>query len=208
MVPGVELIFVRHGLPEHVVTRDGSPADPSLSLIGHQQAEAVADWLGGERLDAIYVSTLRRAKQTAAPIESVTGLVAAIRAGIAEFDSSSNRYVPSEELKRIDYEAWKNFMSSAIPLEEDPIEFKRLVVATVGEITAEHPGERVAVVCHGGVINAYFSYVLGRPEREIFFCNVDYTSISRVLVASSGERSVLSLNETSHIRHLPHPRHS
>ncbi len=207
IVPDVELIFVRHGLPQHIVTDDGTPADPPLSELGHEQARHVADWLAGEDLHAIYVSNMNRARETAAPLEAVTGLTAQIRPGIAEFDRNSHSYVPIEELKRTDYETWKNFMADGGPREEDPAEFQKLVIETVTDIVANHRGERVAVVCHGGVINAYTSDVLNRAPGDIFFCNVDYTSISRVMVASTGERSLLSMNETGHIRHLPHPRH-
>jgi len=204
----VELIFIRHGLPEHVVRSDGAPADPRLSPLGHEQASAAADWLAAEPIDAIYTSTMNRARETAAPLERATGIQAEVRSGIAEFDRNSSSYVPMEELKRTDYDAWKNFMADSGPRAEDPADFQRLVVATVAEIVEAHRSQRVAVVCHGGVINAYCSHVLGRPDGDIFFCNVDYTSVSRVMVASTGERSLLSLNETGHIRHLPHPRHA
>ena len=64
-----------------------------------------------------------------------------------------------------------------------------------------HRGERIAVVCHGGVINAYLAHVLGlggEMARGFFYPN--YTSIHRVAAASSGERSVVTINETSHLR--------
>ena len=204
----VELIFVRHGLPQHIVKTDGSPADPPLSDLGHVQAAAVAEYLSTEHIDAIYVSNLMRAVETAAPLECTFELTADVRPGIAEFDRNSTSYVPMEELKRLDYDRWKSFMANGGPQEEDPAEFQDLVVATVSEIAADHRGERVAVVCHGGVINAYGAHVLGHERGDIFFCDVDYTSITRVMVASSGERSILSVNETSHIRHLRHPRHA
>ena len=65
--PLVELIFVRHGRPEHVETTDGTPADPPLSEVGHAQAAAVAMWLAEERIDAIYSSPMQRARQTSQP---------------------------------------------------------------------------------------------------------------------------------------------
>jgi len=207
IVCAVELIFVRHGLPQHIVKDDGSPADPPLSELGHQQARAAAEFLSGEHLDAIYVSNMARARETAAPLESAFELTAEVRHGIAEFDRNSDSYIPMEELKRLDYERWKSFMADGGPQEEDPAEFQDLVKETVAEIVDNHRGQRVAVVCHGGVINAYASDVLGHDRGDIFFCNVDYTSITRVMVASTGQRSILSVNETSHIRHLPHPRH-
>jgi len=197
----VELILVRHGLPERVETDDGSPADPALSEMGRAQARAAADWLAEEGLHAVYASPLRRAHQTAEPIARAQDLPVMIRDGISEFDRHSDSYIPMEELKASDYERWKalvqgNYMMST----DDPRQFQQLVVATVEQIVDAHRGQRVAVVCHGGVINAYCSHVLGRRPGDIFFCDVGYTSISRVAAASTGQRSLVSLNERAHLR--------
>ena len=55
------------------------------------------------------------------------------------------------------------------------------------------------MVCHGGVINGYLSHILGlAPSNGFFYPN--YTSIHRVAAARSGERSVVTVNETSHLR--------
>ena len=72
-------------------------------------------------------------------------------------------------------------------------------MAAVEEIIAANPGRKVAAVCHGGVINAYFTHVLGIDDPSGFFYP-NYTSIHRIAAARSGERSVLSLNETCHLR--------
>ena len=78
----MELILVRHGLPE----RDDSSADPPLTSEGRQQAAQVAAHLAGERIDAIYSSTMIRAVQTAEPFAAQTGHPIHKRAGIIEFD--------------------------------------------------------------------------------------------------------------------------
>ena len=57
------------------------------------------------------------------------------------------------------------------------------------------------MICHGGVINTYAADVLGLGG-QMFFAP-DYTSINRFMVASSGERSVLTLNDTGHLRSRP-----
>jgi len=54
-------------------------------------------------------------------------------------------------------------------------------------------------VCHGGVINAYLSKILGIDNPTGFFYP-NYTSIHRVMAARSGERTVHTLNETAHLR--------
>ena len=79
--------------------------------------------------------------------------------------------------------------------------FRRNVIETLSRIAGSHRGGRVAVVCHGGVINAFAGAILGlADDTPFFFLDAGYTSVSRFLVASSGERSVVSLNETGHLR--------
>ena len=56
----------------------------------------------------------------------------------------------------------------------------------------------VAVVCHGGVINAYLSHIIG--AERMFFTEPFYTSVSRVIALPGGYRQVMSLNETDHLR--------
>ena len=81
---------------------------------------------------------------------------------------------------------------------ENPAVFRARLVPCFDAIVAAHPGGRVAVVCHGGVINVFLAVVLGL-DRHLWF-EPDYTSISRVAAARTGQRSLLSLNETAHLR--------
>src|SRR5687767_6030522 len=85
---GVELILVRHALPERIIATDG-PADPPLTELGHRQAKTTAEWLAPERFDALYTSPLQRARQTAEPIASCVGLEIQVEDGIAEYDRGS-----------------------------------------------------------------------------------------------------------------------
>ena len=56
------------------------------------------------------------------------------------------------------------------------------------------------MVCHGGVINIYLAAVLGPRSVRPGFFYPNYTSIHRVMAASTGQRSILTINETSHLR--------
>ena len=79
----------------------------------------------------------------------------------------------------------------------EPEAFRARVIAAMERIVSDNPGRRVAVSCHGGVIGAYLSHLLGIDR--IFF-EASYTSVSRVMAASTGERSVGSMNELAHLR--------
>ncbi len=194
----MELLLIRHGLPERVVNEDGTPADPPLSKVGRDQAERVAAWLAGTQIDRIYSSPLRRARETAAPLATRCALELHIADGVREYDADSDFYIPMEELKEHDYPRWKELVTGAYAPEVDFLTFQKLVIATVEEIIDANAGRRVAVFCHGGVINAWATHVLGlRPQ---LFVDVTYTSVNRFLAASTGERSLGSLNEAGHLR--------
>jgi 2,3-bisphosphoglycerate-dependent phosphoglycerate mutase len=196
---GMELLIIRHGLPIRIEGANG-PADPPLADRGHEQAAALADWLRGDPIHAIYSSPMQRARQTAAPLADVLGHQLLIDDDIAEWDRNSSEYIPIEELKAAKDERYYSMLNGTDWQGDVPPEvFKARVVAAFERIVAAHKGQRVAVVCHGGVINAYTSQVLG-IDAGVGFFHPDYTSINRVEASSAGHRSIRSLNETGHLR--------
>ncbi|MFM9862965.1 MAG: histidine phosphatase family protein [Micropepsaceae bacterium] len=188
----MELILIRHGRPE----RSEATADPQLSSLGHDQAARVARWLSDETVNAVWSSTMRRAVQTAEPFARQTGHAIRQHAGIVEFDQAAGTYIPTEELKRENFALWQSMATGAHGVDMNA--FQARVVAGMEEIVAAHAGHRVAVFCHGGVINMWAAHVLGMAPR-IFF-EADYTSINRFVCARSGQRGVVSLNERAHLR--------
>lgn len=191
----MDLLLIRHALPVRIEDGDG-PADPELSDEGWRQAGALAAWLADEEIDVMVASPLRRAQETAQPLARLLELEVATVDGLAEFDRNAPWYIPIEELKAADDPRWHAMVAGDWDL--DPDEFQRSVVAAVDGIIAGHPGRTVAAVCHGGTINAYLSAILGL-EKLMFFVP-DYTSVSRVRASRSGPRSLVSLNETGHLR--------
>ena len=194
----MELILIRHGLPQTIVREDGLPADAPLSDVGLDQAERMAAWLADEEIERVYASPLRRAHQTAEPLAGILGHGIELNDGVAEYDRDSASYVPLEELRRIDREAYRTQMRENRFGGDNPREFQSIVVEALEQIVSDNRGGRVAVVCHGGVINSWASHVL--KMQEVFFFNPTYTSINRFMAASSGERTVMTLNEHAHLR--------
>ncbi len=190
---------MRHGLPLRVEVAEGAVADPSLSEEGRDQAERLARWLADEHVDALYSSPMRRAVETAAPLAARLGLELRLEPDLVEVDHQSNEYVPLEELKATDYPRWRALVSEGgLYAGVDVDAFRDTVVTALERIVAAHSGQRVAVTCHGGVINAYTSRLLG--IEDLFVFEPAYTGISRYRAASSGERSIISLNESAHLR--------
>lgn len=192
-------MLIRHALPVRRELSEGI-ADPELSPAGLEQAEHLAHYLAIEHIDALYTSPLRRARETAAPIAATTGLVPVVVEDVAEWDRSSSEYIPIEELKETGDPRWIALASGQLDMhDETPESFRERVVSAVESIIDAHPGARVAVTCHGGVVNAYLAHVLGLPTGPGFFYP-NYTSIHRVAASRSGHRSIVTVNETSHLR--------
>jgi probable phosphoglycerate mutase len=196
----MELLVIRHGLPLRIERDDGEPADPELSELGHRQAERVADWLTDAPIDAIYARPLQRPHQTAMPLAAAKGIPIQTDPGIREFDPDAQSYIPLEELKASDPEAWRALVQGGLYSAIDFDAFRSTVIRSLERIIATNPSKTVAVVCHGGVINSWAAHILG-IDTPLFF-DPTYTSINRSLAASSGERMVVSLNESAHLRGL------
>jgi probable phosphoglycerate mutase len=198
----MELVLIRHALP---VRRelDSGAADPELSEQGHSQARHLADYLASERFHALYASPMRRARQTAEPLAASQQLEMVIEDGVAEYDRHSSEYVPVEELKATNDPRWQAMLRGEDWQDATRTrdEFETEVVTTLERLIDAHPSQKIAVVCHGGVINAYLVHILGVTKFDsagFFYPN--YTSIHRIAAARSGERSILSINETAHLR--------
>ena len=195
----MELLIIRHALPVRRELTEGA-ADPELAPEGHEQAARLAGYLESERIDAIYASPMARARETAAPLAQLLDMDVSISPGVAEWDQNSPEYVPVEELKAANDPRWQAMLDGEWSSDESEEDFRARVLDAVETIINDHKGQRVAVVCHGGIINGYLSHILGLGEFARGFFYPNYTSINRVAAASSGERSIVTVNETSHLR--------
>jgi 2,3-bisphosphoglycerate-dependent phosphoglycerate mutase len=195
----MELLLVRHALPVRRELVD-KPADPGLSAQGRAQAEHLATYLASEHLDAIYASPLQRAYETAATVAAPHSLEVLVCDGVAEYDRLSSHYIPAEELKAANDPRFDAIINGEWNgADETSDQFRARVISAIEELIERHSAQRIAVVCHGGVINGYLCHVLGLTNPRGFFYP-NYTSINRVAASRSGARSVVTINETSHLR--------
>ena len=195
-----ELLLLRHALPV------SGHANPGLSDEGRGQAERVAQWLALSRIDAVVTSPLRRARETADPIEASLGLTAAVIDDLREWelDDPNHIYDAVEDMAPDDprlIAVAEGRYDDFVP-ELDTVAFQRRAVAAIDEIFASHQhSERVLVSTHGGFISAYLAHIIG--ARQVMWFNPDYTGISRVLRLPSGRVVVRSVNETGHFERGP-----
>ena len=201
----MELVLVRHGQSEAYL--DGTPfplvdghGDPSLSAQGKEQAAQVCERLAAAGVDAIYVTTLCRTAQTAAPLAARLGLDPRVEAGLrevylGEWEGGLLRKMVADDhpisQRVLAEERW-----DVIPGAEPAAGFAGRVRAAIERVAAAHPGQRVAAFTHGGVIGEALAQASG--SRPFAFIGADNASISRLVIA--GDRWIVRrYNDTAHL---------
>lgn len=205
--PGAtEVFLVRHGesaavVPGIPVPQAGGHDDPALAPDGRRQAEQVAERLCDQQVDAIYVTTLQRTHQTAAPLAARLGLTPVVEPDLrevhlGEWEGGGFRQHVAEghpiALRMFAEQRW-----DVIPGAEPSEAFGARIRATLERIVAAHPDQRVVVVVHGGVIGELVRQAVDSPHG-FAFVGADNGSITHLVV--HGDRWIVrSFNDTAHL---------
>lgn len=200
----MELLVIRHARPVRDEAPEGGSADPDLADVGRLQAEATADFLIEEGIDHIVSSSMRRAVSTAEPLAGRLGLAVEILDDLRESDHRSRIYVPAEEFSRDD-PATAHYYDPDADINETIFsdgyeEFRDRVERGFEHVIRTNRSRTVAVFCHGMVTGVYLQVLLGIDDPLSLL--VDYCGITRIAASSTGLRTVRSVNETHHVRHL------
>jgi len=204
--PGAcELLLVRHG--ESAPARDGEPfplvdghGDPELDPVGVGQAEGVADRLQHEAIAAIYVSTLRRTAQTAAPLAARLGIEPKVEPDLrevylGEWEGGTFRKHVAEGHPAAE-QMFAEQRWDVIPGAEPGNAFAARVRGAITRIAAAHRDETVVVVSHGGVIGQIIADATG--SRGFAFTGSDNGAISHIVVTDD-RWIVRRYNDTAHL---------
>jgi broad specificity phosphatase PhoE len=198
-----ELTLVRHAEPDYNALNGTHEApDPPLTERGRSQALRLAQRMRTTQVDAIYSSTMRRAIETAAIVAAAKDLPV-IRAPQLREVAVGSRVISNgtkDDPQKLASQVLMRFLNNprwdAIEGLEPSCEFRHRVVQAVDGIITRHPGQRVVLVTHAGVINAYLSMVLDIP-RDMFFLP-EHASIS-VLRVLRDIYAVQNMNDFSHL---------
>jgi 2,3-bisphosphoglycerate-dependent phosphoglycerate mutase len=205
-IPGsADILLIRHGQSEPYVPGTSFPltgghADPALTPRGHEQAALLGGRLATAGIDAIYVTTLRRTAQTAAPLAARLGLAPQVEPDLREvhlgdWEGGEYRQRVAEHdpivMQVFQQERWE-----VVPGAETSASLSARVRGAIGRLAAAHTGHRVAVFTHGGVIGQALALASG--SRPFAFLSADNGSISRLLV--TGQRWIVrGFNDTAHL---------
>lgn len=206
--PGsTEVVLVRHGASEAAVVGSRFPlvdghSDPALSEAGRAQAEMVAEGLGADEFSGLFVTSLRRTRETAAPLAEATGLEPVVvhdlrEVYLGDFEGGEYRIRAGRGdpvIQRVfSEERW-----DAIPNGESWEDFGARVTAGIEQIVATVGPETSAVaVVHGAVIGQLCRQATA--SRPFAFVHSDNCSISRLVVLGDGRWLLRGFNDISHL---------
>lgn len=200
------LYLLRHGEVEERYHRTfGGRLDMNLSGEGHRQAQALGHYLRKVEFDAIYASPMKRAQQTLAPILHERSPKSTTKEHLCEVhfgDWTGLTWQEVHDKYQVSAFQWLEMMEAAkVPGGECARTFRSRVEPVLMEILNAHPGQKVAIVCHGGVIRMVLSILLHIPLPKTAHFEIEYASITEVLYTP--ERVVLELMNFTPWRDLP-----
>lgn len=209
---GAELWLIRHG--ESIGNRDKiyqGHNDLPLSPTGYVQADLLAERLKALHLHrpfaAIYSSDLQRAMQTAKPISQAIGLTIQPQPALREIDVGEWSGLTFTDIQTRFPDEWT---ASYPVMDPDRVrgggesyrQAQARTVQAIRSIAANHCGERVLVIFHGGVLQAVLVHLMQLPLPNKRYLQTANTSISRVRLTNGngvGHDLVLGMNDVAHL---------
>jgi broad specificity phosphatase PhoE len=201
-----DILLVRHGQTEwNQVVRFRGHTDLALDEVGQAQAHALAQRLEAWPIAAIYISPLRRARQTAQPLAGRLGLPIQPAHGLLDMDYGDWQGRTPQEVAQAEPELYRRWQEEpqqvCIPGGESLPLVQRRAVPAVEGIVAQHPNEMVLLVGHQVVNKVLICALMGLSLASFWRIGQDTACLNRFR-HHDGLYDVLLLNGTCHLAGL------
>lgn len=203
---------IRHGETAwNVDTRIQGQLDVGLNAKGRWQAARVAAALAGEGLQQVYSSDLARAHDTALAIAGASGLPVQTDRGLRErgFGRFEGRtwaeietHFPAESAR------WRARDPAFAPEGGETLrQFYERAVAAAAQLAGRHPGETIALVAHGGVMDCLYRAAARIELGAARTWQLGNTAVNRLLYTPEGF-TLVGWSDTSHLDGAEHDEFS
>lgn len=204
------LVLIRHGESASNAGGwlSGQDTCGGLTTLGIAQAQALRDRLAPDddlHPDAILVSTMRRAVETAEIVAEPFGMTPEQHADLIERTSGEAEGMTiAEYTETYGVPPWTDWEHPLSPGGESGAEFAERVNTALDRVVADHAGRTVWVVCHGGVIMV--TAAVRWPGETVLkvppAVSPQNTSISEWLITGTGADAVWRLGRYNDHAHL------
>ncbi len=201
------LVLVRHGVTAwNRELRIQGQLDTPLSPTGVLQAERAAKALVAEGLQHIYSSDLQRARATATAIAAATGATVTTHSGLRERGFGQFEGLTHADIEQrwpADAQRWRSREPGFNPGGGEALEaFYERCVQCATALAARHPGQAVALVAHGGVLDCLYRAATGQALYARRTWELANATINRLLWHGEGF-SLVGWNDAAHLDDLP-----
>lgn len=201
---GTRIIAVRHGETAwNVDARIQGHLDIALNDKGRWQARQVGRALAEEPVAAVYASDLQRAWHTAQHIAEAAGARLHPDPGLRErrfglFEGRTFREIEQEWPDHAT--SWRRRVPHWTPPEggESLLTLRERVESTVQRLAAQHTGELIVVVAHGGVLDALYRLATGQAVDAPRTWELPNAAINRLLWSPEG-LTLIGWSDTGHL---------
>ncbi|PIF29357.1 putative phosphoglycerate mutase [Acidovorax sp. 62] len=208
-----ELILIRHGETDwNRELRFQGQVDVPLNAMGHEQARRLAQRLAQEQcvVDHLVCSDLIRAQQTAQPVAQALlphlALEGLTDAGLREQHFGEVDGMRVSDIQQQHAQAWADWLrfdaDHAMPGGETTRQFHARVMDAVRRLAAQHAGQTVMVVTHGGVLDMVWRTAQGLGLSGPRQSDIPNAGLSRVRLQGDAIE-VLHWADTRHLADLP-----
>ena len=203
MTEATRIIAIRHGETAwNVDTRIQGHLDIPLSANGRWQAERLAEALTDEPIQAIYASDLTRAWETAQYLAHATRLQVVADIGLRERgfgDFEGKTFAEIAVLLPEQSMRWRKRDPLFAPAGGESLtDLTSRVLAAVNRLAAAHPGEQIALVAHGGVMDVLYRAATHLGIQAPRTWTLGNTAINRLLWTPDG-LSLVGWADTQHL---------
>ena len=181
----MKLVLIRHAETDwNRERRYQGHRDTALSEVGRAQAEAAGRVLAGERLQAVWSSPLRRARETAAAIAAPQGLAVRVEEAFAEMRFGEWEGLTVEEVSARFPALYRQWLETphlvALPGAETLDEVRSRALKGLDGLRATHDGQTVCLVTHGVTSRIVILEALGLGLDRIWSLQVSFAGISEL----------------------------
>lgn len=194
-----QVLLIRHGETAwNALRRWQGRAPVPLSEVGLAQARALGSYLAARQvpIDVLYSSPLTRARQTAQAITDALGLSLNTEDRLCEVDVGDWQGLSHDEVEAWDGERFAAYLADwynvPTPNGESRRELQVRARAAFDDITAQHSGETIAIVSHGGTLGMLIESLLGKIERPSL-CNTSITVLKQPAPGQPWECAAIGL---------------
>ena len=193
------LYLIRHGqVVGHEHRRYNGQGNVALTERGREQARAVCAVLAGAPLAAVYSSDLDRCTYGARLLAEGHGLPLLAKKNLRELHIGEWEGRTWEELQRDYPTEWQarldDLVNFRVPGGESLLDAAERVRPALQQILAQHRGDDLALVAHGGVNRIILLDAIGAPLARAFSIEQDFGCLNMIDYFHDGNAVVRLLN--------------